>query len=504
MASRISVYSLVSKKMNGAQKTLLGGLVLIFESLGRKLVGVISTLILARVLVPEDFGLVAICTLTMGFIQIFVQVGTEEYLLSAKELDNDTINTSWTINFILKTAVVIILILSSGLIADYFEDARVTTVLIAYALSLFVCCFYNPGLILFRREHKYVPIAKLTIASKIIAVTTAVSIALIYESYWALVIGQITNDIMRTIGGYLLHSYRPKFCLKNAKQQWQFSGWLIPQSILGYGRTQLDTFLVSSTFGANVLGSYHVMKYLAFIPCSEILLPATQPLLVELSKLKDNKNEFTLQYNVTALVTFSMAFFISCFMFIEQHLVVSILLGANWIQYAQLIGYFALLIPAYAMFHHARRAQLVFAQTRSIFIYEIFSFGIMYSILLFVGLADLNKFTYLRVLLENFFSLILLFYVTYKFISPSNTIKLVLLSVPILLASITAMTVSKLISFAIPILLLVFVKGAAYLASFVLIILLCYALLFNRFKEWQYIYGLTSKAAKKLTKSYAK
>ena len=103
------------------KKGVFSSLLLVGNSVANKLVGLISTLILARVLLPEDFGIVAIASLMVGFIEIMANTGSGQYLLRVDNLDEEKVDTAWTINLILKSLLSLIMLISAYWIVDFFR-----------------------------------------------------------------------------------------------------------------------------------------------------------------------------------------------------------------------------------------------------------------------------------------------------------------------------------------------------------------------------------------------
>lgn len=481
--------------MHSVKKGLSSSLLLMAESVLQKLVGLVSTLILARVLVPEDFGLVAIATIVIGLLDVLAQTGSQQYLMRADNVTDDMVNTSWTINGILKIGLTVILVFSIPFISAYYGDTRLNDILYVLASMLALSCFGNPGNIYHRIAQNYKPIVKLAIFGKIISVIVAITIALIYQSYWALILGQYTGTVIRTLGSYFIHNHRPKPCLSNARVQWQFSGWMLPQGILGYGRTQLDTFLVSSIYGRSELGSYHVMKYLAYIPSAHIVLPATQPLLVELAKVKHSKEYFSKQFNISFIVTMLIAVPISILMFTYSELVTHVFLGEQWLKYANILGAFAILIPALAMLQQGGRVLIVYAHTKKMFYFEIVSFTAIYGTLFFVGVESIELFAYVRVGLELLICSLFLLFICLTYTSLINTVKFILTSSPIFIISWLSVYICNYLipaPYGSPIIQLM-VVCAVFFITMTTLLLISYKLILHRTQEWRYLGQLTTK-----------
>lgn len=481
--------------MSNVKKGLISSILLVAESLAKKLIGVVSTLILARVLVPEDFGLVAIATLFMGFLDVLANTGTTQYLLRSDTIDSDTVNTSWTIDLILRTFIALVMIVVAPFVSDYYEDSRLTAIFYVFAALMIFRCLGNPGAAFLRREQNYAPLVKVSIIAKFLSVSIAVSIALMFESYWALILGQCANGVAMVAGSYFIHPHKPKLTLINAKEQWHFSGWLIPQSILGYFRTQLDTIMVSSTFGKASLGSYHILKYLAFIPSSEILLPATQPLLVELNKTKNDATLFARQFNISFIGTMLFALPISGFMASQHQLIIYVFLGPNWVEYSELFACFSLLIPAFAILNQARRVLVVFGKTKHMLYYEVVSFFTIYGSLFLIGIDDLLLFGATRVGIENAICLSFLIYITSSYTGLRNCFRLLILSFPVLFAVILASLLVSIWDLNTQYKLLsLILNGAIFTGLYALMLGIIHYSIAEKTSEWKYIGALIKRS----------
>lgn len=429
--------------MAETKKVFIGSFLLIGQSLSTKVIGLVSTLILARVLVPDDFGLVAIATLLFGFVQVLSTTGSMQYLLSIEDIDDLKINTSWTLDFLFKLPLSLLFALSAPYIAGWYGDERLIDIIYVFALLLLVSCVATPAESLLRREQNFTPMVKLGVFSKIFSVFVAVSIALIFESYWALVFGQVANGLIQCVGSYIIHDYRPRFTLKKLKEQWIFSSWMLPQAVVGFFRSQLDTLIVSAYFNKSILGSYHVMKYLAYIPSAHIILPATQPLLVELRKVKNDSVAFTNQFNISFIATMLIVIPMCSMLMIHHNLVTLVLLGDQWGSFSILLSAFSLIILAMALFQQCQRVLIIDGRTKYIFFYEIVSFSVLYSSLLVIGAKNILEFSVVRVGIELLSSIILFSYITVTYTSKSNLYHLCVIIFPIFLSSFLSILVSK-------------------------------------------------------------
>lgn len=474
--------------MQNATKSIKGSLMLIVESMGNKTVGVISTLILARVLVPDDFGLVAIAILLLGIVDVLGNTSSMNYLLRKEFVNDDDINTAFTLNMMVKLILCIIFFFSASFIAYYFNDQRLENVIHVFSLIILIKALSNPAEAYLRRNHEYAKIVKVSLVSKVISVLAAVSIALFFKSYWALVVGQLTSITVNTIGSYIIKPYSPKINFRNIKNQWEFSSWIIPQSVFGYLRTQLDTFLVSFNFSKDILGSYHVLKYLCYLPISNIIAPAIQPLTVELSKVKNCKTQLSKQYSITFFVTMCLAFPITSIMYYYSDLIVEVLLGKNWMEYSNLLALMSFLVVSTVLLHQSNRVLLVNGKTKGLFYYEIFSFLFIYIILYsLIGFEDLIRFTFSRVALEFICCFFYFTVVTILYIGFKSYLKIILSTSFIIFSSFSGLVLTDLsnINLSIPIFNLL-ANSLIYLVIFSTILIILFTLFGRKSHEYGY------------------
>jgi O-antigen/teichoic acid export membrane protein len=480
---------------NNLRKGVLSSALLVVDSLAKKLVGLASTLVLARLLLPEDFGIIAIATLMIGFVEILSNTGSSQYLLRVDNLDSDKVNTAWTINFIIKTVLSILMLVGSYFISEYYDDPRLINVLWSLTLVFFIHGFQNPGISFLKRSQNYTQLVKLSVVVKIVSAAAAVTVAIMLESYWALVIGKLTNAVLMVIGTHSICSHKIKFMLKNAKDQWQFSGWMIPQAIFGYFRTQLDTLIVSSTFGASGLGFYHTMKYVAFIPSAHLIGPISEPFLVELTNAKGSATYFAKQFKASFLILLMVGLPISTLMYFNHSNITAVLLGENWLEYSYLLGVFGLLLPSFIMAHQARRVLLVYGKTKQIFYYEIIAFLAIYGVVIASGVREIKEFSTLLVVMENIVSFLFVVFILLRYTGVKSTLKMFVAVIPLLYSIAISNYISKqIVSTELSAFFELVAVSAMFVINFIASMITSYYLGFKNLTEYQYLESLVARS----------
>jgi O-antigen/teichoic acid export membrane protein len=230
------------------------------------------------------------------------------------------------------------------------------------------------------------------------------------------------------------------------------------------------------------------MKYISFIPSAFLIIPATEPFLVELNKSKNSSHYFAKQFNASFFITMLLGLPISLVMYLHHDLVTSVILGPNWLEYSNLLGIFGLLIPALIMFHQASRVLILFGKTKHLFIYECITFVILYSTLLFVGIKDLLLFSYVRVGMENLICSAFLTYVLLKYTSVGNTLSLILGFIPFGISAYIAYSLSSLVSVEnLHDFFQLCIVTAAFFSAFYGSMLLFHLVFLRKLQEWMYL-----------------
>ena len=154
-----------------------------------RLLGMISTLTLVRLLLPTDFGLVALGTSFQQSIEAFVILGVEEAVVREKAPTRDVYDTGFTLNVlrsVLTAAIVLALALPAG---RFFAEPRLGNILIALAAGTLIEGFTNIGIVDFRRDFTFRKEFQLWLLPRLIGIVLTLASAFIWRSYWALVVG---------------------------------------------------------------------------------------------------------------------------------------------------------------------------------------------------------------------------------------------------------------------------------------------------------------------------
>lgn len=260
-----------------------------------RFMGLISTFVLARILMPEDFGLVAQSMMVVGFIELLSSLGFEMSLIQDQKAGRDKYNTAWTLNVIKGVASVVLLVVVAAPMADFFNEPRLENVIYALAGVSLVRGFVNIGIVDFRKKLWFGPDFALMVGPKLIAIIFNIGFALYLRSYWALVIGAAANAGTSMIMSYIASKYRPRLSLSAWREMFNFSKWLLVNDYLMYVLRQAPVFLIGRLLGTAQVGYYRMAAEIGNLVSAEISLPILRALFPAYSKDKDGAADLYLQ-----------------------------------------------------------------------------------------------------------------------------------------------------------------------------------------------------------------
>lgn len=241
--------------------------------LATRLLGFVNTLVLARLLVPSDFGLVALATGFFQGVMAFSALGIDEAVIRQRDTTRETYDTAFTINLIRGLATCLIVAACAVPLATFFRDPRLTPVVLTIALIFFAVSFENIGTIEFWRDFAFEKEFKLLILPRCAAVLVTIAVAWLTHSHWALVAGIATRQLLNTAMGYVMHPYRPRLSLAAWRDLASFSLWAWAISMAVMVRDRVDSFMIGRLLGAGQVGVWSVGQEFAVLPTQELAAP---------------------------------------------------------------------------------------------------------------------------------------------------------------------------------------------------------------------------------------
>jgi O-antigen/teichoic acid export membrane protein len=314
-------------------------------------VGLVSTIILARLLTPEDFGVVAMAMVAVAILASFTQSGTDLALLRNTEATREHYDTAWTLEIIQSVLLAVVLFATAPLVGGHFEDPRVTEVIRILSLRALIGGFQNIGVVNFRRDLQFGKEFRFGVAKKIATFSITVGAALWLRSYWALVVGQVLGRVIEVGISYRMSDYRPRITLVRIGEIWGFSQWLVLARFARLVNKQFDRWVVGSIAGTAAMGYYYVASDFAASPSDEIVLPMSRASFPVYSRLQDEPRALSEALrNVLASMT-AVSFVMGLGMAVVAEDFVRVVLGSKWLEAIPLMPWLGIFGALYGVAH---------------------------------------------------------------------------------------------------------------------------------------------------------
>jgi O-antigen/teichoic acid export membrane protein len=252
--------------------------------------GLVSTVILARLLQPSDFGLIALATALSGAIGMLTSFNLRVWLIRMPDPQRSHYDTLWCMSILRGAVIGAALIAASPWAVDAFDEPRLQTVLVVLAITALVDGLRNVGVVDFERELEYNREFVLFTLPRVGAFVVTVGLGIWLRSYWALVAGLFTQAILDFVLTYGMHRYRPGLSLRHWRDALGFSKWLLAGNMLAFAYLRADTFILANLVGSQTLGLYVVAREIANLASTEIVAPIRRVMLPGFAKLAHDRD----------------------------------------------------------------------------------------------------------------------------------------------------------------------------------------------------------------------
>lgn len=305
-------------------------------------VGLISIVILARLLVPEDFGIVAMATSVVAFLELATAFSFDVQLIQKQDTDRSHFDTAWTLNVLFYIGLTIALILLAEPAAAFYQEERLTSVIYVLAAGFLIKGFESNGVVHFRKELDFQKDFILMLSRKLAGFLIAIPLAFYFRSYWALIFGIVAGNLVGLLLTYILHPFRPKFGLSQSRGMLNFSKWLVLNNVINFLRLRSPDFVIGRISGSASLGLFSIAHEIATLPTTELVAPINRAVFPGYSKLAGNLQLLRNSYlDVLGIIAF-LALPAGLGIYVIAEPLVDLVLGEEWAAAAPLVAMLAI------------------------------------------------------------------------------------------------------------------------------------------------------------------
>ena len=257
-----------------------------FSMGGEKIIFLVRLIILARLLLPDDFGLVAIGLTVLTVATSLTDFGVVAALIQQPATDKRHLDTAWTIGLLRGIIVTVSLLVLAPFIAELFDEGRAAGIIRALAFTALIQAVASIEVARLNRELRFHGLASIRLSAAIANTIVAILLAPHYGA-WALVWGSLAASLINSAFSYVIAPYRPAFRLADTATASiaRFGRWIFLIGVLAVAADAILRWLVATQLGVAELGLFFLAVRLAFLPSqlvSELVSDVAFPVYAEL------------------------------------------------------------------------------------------------------------------------------------------------------------------------------------------------------------------------------
>jgi O-antigen/teichoic acid export membrane protein len=325
--------------------TISGGAITIGAQVAKFTLNLISTVILARLLSPRDFGLVAMVTVVTGFLMVFRHAGLATPTIQREQITQAQVSNLFWINLAVSGMCTLIVAASAPALAWFYRDSRLIPITLALSVTFLVGGFRVQHLALLRRQLRFGSIAVIDVGSMAVGISIGIIMALMHCGAWSLVGLSLGTEVGSFILTGAISRWRPDWPSRGSgvRPLLTFGAHQTAASLIFSVARGCDMLLIGRFYGAAAVGLYSRGAALVIRPLEQFLLPINAVFLPTLSRLQSQparyRSTFLRLYEAVALV----AFFFTSMLLALSHPVTLVLLGHRWERASAIFAGFAVL-----------------------------------------------------------------------------------------------------------------------------------------------------------------
>ena len=331
------------------EKTIRAGAARLTGQLGRSVLRLGSIIVLARLLDPTDFGIVAMVTVLTGVFEIFATGGLSAATIQKPEISDRQVSALFWFNMLLGVMLALLCFAAAPLVADFYEEPRSGLVLAAMAPAFIFTAAGVQHVALLQRHMRHATLSAIEVASEAVSALIGIGMALAGWGYWSLVGAALALPLVVTIGAWATARWVPLFALRDAEigSMLRFGGTLTANNLVVYGGYNSEKLLLGRYFGADALGLYSRVYELINLPTRIINSAFGSVTFAALSRVQSEperfKSYFLKGYSLVLSITLPTT--IVCATLADD--LILVLLGPQWTSGAMI---FRLLAPTILVF----------------------------------------------------------------------------------------------------------------------------------------------------------
>lgn len=356
----VDVFSTKHLQPDLKTRSIRGGLLTLSSQGAQFLLQSISTVVMARLLTPADFGLVAMVTAVTGLGQAFADLGLSEATIQREKISHQQVSTLFWINVGIGVLLMLITIALAPVLSGFYHDPRLKLITLVLSVTFLIGGLKVQHDALLRRQMRFSSLAIRDVASYILAVPFAIILAWRGAGYWALVAFPLAFNGTALVLCWLMTRWIPGWPRRDAKvgSLVVFGANVAASYLIANTTRSSDAVLIGWHWGAGPLGLYSRAYNLLLLPVRQLSAPARSVAVPALSRTQDEPERFARYYLGAISLIMWIGSPVFAFLFVAAEPVIVLTLGNQWREAA----------PVFQVLAISALAQLIFDSTIWVFV----------------------------------------------------------------------------------------------------------------------------------------
>jgi O-antigen/teichoic acid export membrane protein len=325
---------------------------LLSSSLIGELIRFARSVVLARLLLPEDFGLFGMALTIMAALNAVTMLGLDRTIVANKFDTRDELkahlDTVWSAGLVRGVVITLLVAASAFPISRFYGQPQLNVIIPVLGLVSLIQGLQNIGLVILRKEISFARIFWYELATNVGGIALTVGLALFWRNVWALVIGLLLTTVLGTVLSYVFHSYRPRLAFEKValRRVLSLGKFTLVIAVASYVMNMADNVMVGRLLGTGPLGNYSLAFNIASAPISVLVFSLGTVLFPAYAEIGAQQPQrlaqaFTKVFSLASMIMLT----ITVPLFLLAGDIVQLLFGGKWTTAGKVLGVLALVVP---------------------------------------------------------------------------------------------------------------------------------------------------------------
>lgn len=324
------------------------------DSWGRQAVSLVVFFILARLLSPETFGLIALAYIFIEFVQIFVDQGFSVAIIQRQDIDTEHLDTAFWTTLGISIILTVLSVACAGLAGDFFKQPQLIPIIQYLSISFIFSGLSSVQQAILERQFKFKSLAIRSLLAVIIGGIVGVGMALLNFGVWSLVGQQLYSSFVQVLVLWRVSDWRPgfKFSVIHAKELFTFGINISAFNIINFFNRRADDLLIGYFLGLVALGYYSVAYKLLLVMMQVLISTTTKVALPIFSRLQGEPERLLSAFYTATQFTGLIVFPVFLCVPVLAPEFIKVFFGEQWIQSIPVLQVLSLIGPVHLIFFY--------------------------------------------------------------------------------------------------------------------------------------------------------